>query len=93
MPGASMRDIALQKLAYGEITEHQYRVLEARYFPPAAPPPPPPPVQIPAWELPLINPVARPGDAPIREASPFDVDPSKATSADLDAMFSKLLKK
>ena len=40
MAGASHRDIALQKLAAGEITESQFRYLEAKLFPPSTPPQP-----------------------------------------------------
>lgn len=96
MAGLSHQEIALDKLSRGLITEAQFRLLEAKLFPPPPPPPladpfagvPSVPVQIPGWKLPLIG---GPDPLPValqpKPADPFAVDPGKATADDLAAMF------
>lgn len=98
MAGMTHREIALHNLAHGLITEKQFRLLEAKLFPP--PPPADPfagvaavPVKVPGYALPLIGgPDPLPVELQPKPADPFAVDPHNATSADLDAMFAHFKK-
>lgn len=82
MAGATHRELARQKLASGLITERQFRMLEAKYFPPPEPPrhEAPTPVTFRPWELPLMEPVAKPGAERPRPSS--DPDPAHAALID-----------
>jgi hypothetical protein len=92
MAGLSHREIALQNLARGYINERQFRLLEAKLFPPehatSTESEPSVHVQIADYDLPLIpdKPIPRPGETPTPSVDPFAISPAKATSADIAAM-------
>lgn len=96
-PDSAMENIKW-RVEHGQITAEEYERMAAKFrrmggrLPgeAAAVAPveaPSVPVKIPPWELPLIGDYPKPPELQPPPADPFAVEPGKATSDDLQAMF------